>query len=104
MERTGKLCSHLTGRGGNGIKVKFSKDFEVTPFQIILVSLYSAFFPMPQDAIWIGYLIHWFSEAISHMDDSFLATGGCLLGVTSHHHISFQVFKPRLTQLKVSIT
>lgn len=29
---------------------------------------------------------------------------GWLLGVTAHHHISFQVFNPGLTQLKVSIT
>lgn len=37
-----------TGRGGNGIKVKFSKDFEVTPF---LNHLSTSFLPMPRDAI-----------------------------------------------------
>lgn len=63
-----------------------------TPFQIILVSLYSAFFFMPQDAIRIGYLIHCFAEAIRPPDDSLLAMGDWLLGVTSHHQISFQLF------------
>ena len=51
-----------------------------------------------------GYLICWFSEARRHLDGSFLAIGGWLLGVTAHYHISFQVFDPGLTQLKVSIT
>lgn len=82
---------HFTARGGNRIEIKFSNDIMmVTPFQIILVSLYSAF--MPQDAIWMGYLVCCFSEALRRPDDSFLAVGDWLLGVTSHHHVTFQVF------------
>lgn len=84
LERAGKWLSHLITRGGNEIKVKFSHGITVTPFQIILVSLDLAFFFMPQDVIWIGYLICCFSEAIGCPDDSRLATSDWLLGVTTH--------------------
>ena len=106
MERAGQWPSLSTDRGGRGIKVKFTNVTSVgKPFPNHLSEFILSFLLRALRCNWIGiWYFDFLRQDWRRPDDSVLAVGGWLLGVPAHHHISFQVFNPGLTQSKVSIT